>query len=271
MKSFKISFFIFLLWGPLACPLLAAASEVAPYNQEILNILKGMPKGGGYKTNALAMAHLKAAITFNNDSLEVTPERGTPSFCSSATYLVFLKLISVLYKNKTIILNEDTQKALLVHGESDGSGVWGRWNSNGPGTARIFYELKLGRNFTFEKISDAQPGDFMKIFWSDEIGAKERGHSVIFTGTRQSPQGRQICFWSSNLAILGQGGGMGQKCVAEEKIHRAVFSRFEFPERLNEVASKMIPGSATYSDPYLSSLLERSSSSQEMCHEVGCL
>ena len=32
-----------------------------------------------------------------------------------------------------------TLSSLLVTGQADGTGVWGRWNSNGPGTGRLFW------------------------------------------------------------------------------------------------------------------------------------
>ena len=60
---------------------------------------------------------------------------------------------------------------------------------NGPA---VFYEMRLGRNFS--DFSQAQPGDFMKIFWSNAVGRKEHGHSVIFLGMENGQRGgeRQI-------------------------------------------------------------------------------
>jgi hypothetical protein len=74
----------------------------------------------------------------------------------------------------------------------DGESLWGRWNANGPGTARLFYELGLGRNFT--SFSAARPGDFLKIFWTDAVGKNENGHSVIFLGLERWTEWKRFGF-----------------------------------------------------------------------------
>lgn len=196
-------------------------------------------------------------------------EKTTPSFCSSSTYVVFLKLVAQMQKEKKLLLKPEVQKDLLIAGQPDGSGVWGRWNANGPGTARLFYELGLGVNFT--DIAKAQPGDFMKAFWTDEIGAQEHGHSVVFTGTKETAEGRKVCFWSSNWATKEQPAGMGEKCLPASKFHRMVFSRLQSLENLNQIPVKMAAGSSHYSDQYLAAMLKRSSTPDEMCAQVGCL
>jgi len=156
-----------------------------------------------------------------------------------------------------IILDYDTLTTLMIReGQKDGAGVWGRWNANGPGTARLFYELNVGRNFT--SWNDARPGDFLKIFWRDAVGSNEHGHSVIFLGTEMKGGMEFVRFWSSN-----QPGGFGEKSVAKSKIARALFSRLERPERFEGLAS--LPSI----DPYLASLLARESSFAEACRLSG--
>ena len=115
--------------------------------------------------------------------------------------------------------------SLLITGQRDGEGVWGRWNANGPGTARLFYEMRLGRNFS--EFAQAQPGDFMKIFWSNAVGRREHGHSVIFLGTETVNGVESVRFWSSNL-----GYGYSEKVVPRTKIAAAVFSRLTTPQNL---------------------------------------
>ena len=88
-------------------------------------------------------------------------------------------------------------KQLMIRGQRDGEGIWGRWNANGPGTARLFHELDLGQNF--DDFAEAQPGDFMKIFWSPEVGRAEHGHSVIFLGMEKRAGLDYVHFWSSNI------------------------------------------------------------------------
>ena len=73
-----------------------------------------------------------------------------------------------------------TLEHLIIRDQRDGEGIWGRWNANGPGTARLFHELGLGSNF--DNFDQAKPGDFMKIFWSRQVGKSEHGHSTIFLG-----------------------------------------------------------------------------------------
>jgi hypothetical protein len=245
---------------------LAAQEMRSPYNSAILAIIQEMPVGGGYDTSSSTFKLLKSSVAVRDGRLVFAMENTTPSFCSSSTYLVFLKLIERMQAERQITLGNEIHQALMITGQADGAGVWGRWNANGPGTARLFHELGLGVNFT--ELAQAKPGDFMKAFWSDEIGAKERGHSVIFTGTRD--KGAKICFWSSNSASQDQPAGMGEKCLAKEKFHRMVFSRLQNLENLNLIPKKMAKGSTGYNDGYLAAMLKRSSTPEEMCAEIGC-
>jgi hypothetical protein len=236
----------------------------APYNEAILDIIKTMPVGGGYDTSNNTFKRLKAAVEIQERKFVFNMENTTPSFCSSATFLVFLKLVSQMQSEHKLSLASESLSNLLIKAEPDGSGVWGRWNANGPGTAKLFYELDLGINFT--EIAKALPGDFMKAFWSDEIGARERGHSVVFTGTREG--GAKICFWSSNSASATQPAGMGEKCLIREKFRHVVFSRLQSLENLNQVSKKIV--ACNYSDKYLAAMLKRDSSPEEMCAQIGC-
>jgi hypothetical protein len=257
----------FLIFAVILCWTL---STYASLNEIIMQTLQEMPRGGGYSTSPQAWNQLQSEIAVQDAKLLIKTAKPAPSFCSSATYLVFLKVLSKLQAQQSLKMDLKTQQELLVKApaeQPDGSGVWGRWNANGPGTARLFFELKLGRNFTLDQISEAQPGDFMKIFWNDKIGAEEKGHSVIFTGLKTSKEGREICFWSSNKENPDHEAGMGTKCVAEKKISRAIFSRLEFPERLNEAPKLM---ATAYSDSYLRGLLKQNSSADEMCRKIGC-
>jgi hypothetical protein len=145
----------------------------------------------------------------------------------------------------------EARQALLARGQPDGVGVWGRWNANGPGTARLFAELGVGRNFV--DWEQARAGDFMKIWWSDEIGKLERGHSVIYLGRESRGGVEQVRFWSSNKP-----GGYGEKTVPRAKIAWAVFSRFEKPEAITRVES--LPAR----DTFLANMLRVRSSRREV-------
>jgi hypothetical protein len=116
--------------------------------------------------------------------------------------------------------------------------------------------LGLGRNFT--DFAQAQPGDFMKIFWNDEVGKLEHGHSVIYLGMEKQDGVDYVRFWSSNVPA-----GYGEKSVPRSKIVRAIFSRLETPANLERIEQ------APDIDAYLSSLLTRRSSFEEAREKCG--
>lgn len=235
-------------------PLSASAQD--DLNALILAQVKAMPEGGSYAATREATGRLSAAVDTDGARLRVTPHSATPSYCSGATYLVLMKTFEALERRGRLDLDPDTKAALAVKSQPDGTGIWGRWNANGPGTARLFHELSLGRNFT--DYAQARPGDFLKIFWSKEVGKAERGHLVIYLGLEQVNGVEHVRFWSSNIP-----GGYGEKSVPRSKVALALFSRLEHPER--------IAGAATLakSDPYLASLLSKHSSFSEACKKSG--
>jgi hypothetical protein len=170
---------------------------------------------------------------------------------------VFLKAAQALARQGEAPGDAGVLNALLIQGQRDGQGVWGRWNANGPGTARLFYQLGLGPNFTdFQK---ALPGDFMKVFWSDAVGRREHGHSVIYLGTETVGGVESVRFWSSNLHV-----GYSEKVVPRSRIKAALFSRLTKPGNLAQAISL-----GQKPDPYLSSLLSVDSSFAEACRECG--
>jgi hypothetical protein len=238
----------------------SSAPEREPRNLNgyVLRAIEAVPPGGGYAVTEAAMANLRRSIRIeDNGSLSLTAAAARPSFCSSATYLVFLKVIEQMETRGQLKLSTATKKKLLVESQPDGVGVWGRWNANGPGTARLFYELKLGRNFT--ELSEAQPGDFLKIWWTDAVGAREKGHSVIFLGTRKDEGGGpSLLYWSSNIPM-----GFGQKAVQISRIKHMVFSRFERPGALYDV--DRLPAR----DAYLASMLSANESFTNLLAKIG--
>ena len=225
-------------------------------NEVILQSIASMPTGGGYSTSTLAMKRIPKAVMIGDGHLIIKPSVARPSFCSEATYLLFLKAITSLEEQDQWTLPPEVLTALLPKGEVDGQGVWGRWNANGPGVARLFYELDLGPNFT--NIEAAQPGDFLKIFWSDAIGAKEYGHLVVFLGQEKYHDIDCVTFWSSNSP-----GGYGKRTCRRSSIHRMVFSRLTKPQNLLKATT--LPKK----DSYLANLLYRASSPETMNRECG--
>ena len=230
----------------------------APYNNLILQEIRTMPQAGGYSAAHLATQRLGAAVSLGTPvGLNVLASQAQPSYCSGATYLVFLKTMDALSRQGVFASDDRTMASLLINGQRDGEGIWGRWNANGPGTARLFYEMGLGRNFT--DFAQAQPGDFMKIFWNGEVGRREHGHSVIFLDTETVNGVPSVRFWSSNLGV-----GYSEKTVPLAKINNAIFSRLTSPQNIAHA-----PQLAPRIDPYLARLLTSDSNAAQVREECG--
>jgi hypothetical protein len=228
----------------------------ADLNDVVLEELKEMPKGGGYSTSHYAKIKLESAAHFESGKFFVLPSANSPSFCSGATYLVFIKTIEALRDRGELKLDYATLERLIIRDQHDGEGIWGRWNANGPGTARLFHELGLGRNFT--DFAQARPGDFIKIFWSNQVGRYEHGHSAIYLGKENRAGVEYVRYWSSNV-----GAGYSEKEVPRTKIAAAIFSRLQTPANLSRASN--IP----LVDSYLASLLRTRSSFSEASKKCG--
>ncbi len=230
------------------------ASFAGDYNSLILDQIKQMPQGGHYSVSHFAKIRLQSSAHFESGKFFILPSG--PSFCSGATYLVFIRTIEALRARGELHVDYPTLEKLIIRDQRDGEGIWGRWNANGPGTARLFHELQLGRNF--DNFDQAQPGDFMKIFWSRQVGKNEHGHSTIFLGIENRADGQYVRYWSSNIPT-----GYGEKSVPRSKIAFAIFSRLQTPANLARI------NSAPLVDTYLASLLRTRSSISEAGTKCG--
>ncbi|MFA7342968.1 MAG: hypothetical protein WC003_01565 [Terrimicrobiaceae bacterium] len=235
---------------------LTLAARADNFNEVVLQQVRAMPQGGGYAATARAHEALASAARMDAGHASIRANRAVPSYCSGATYLVFLKTLGELQRRGSLQIGRGQWEALLPVRLADGEGVWGRWNANGPGTPRLFFELGLGKNFT--SFEDARPGDFLKIFWTDAVGKNERGHSVIFLGLEAGEGAGYVRFWSSNKP-----GGYGEKSVPRSKIARAIFSRLETPANISGMAV------LARRDPYLAGLLTNISSFDEAARMCG--
>ena len=236
--------------------LTAHISFASDYNSLVLEQVKQMPQGGRYSVSHFAKICLERSAHFESGKFFILPSAASPSFCSGATYLVFIRTIEALRARGELHLDSPTLEQLIIRDQHDGEGIWGRWNANGPGTARLFHELGLGLNF--DNFDQAKPGDFMKIFWSRQVGKNEHGHSTIFLGLENRSDGQYVRFWSSNIP-----SGYGEKSVPRSKIAYVIFSRLETPVNLARI------NSAPLVDSYLASLLRSRSSSTEACAKCG--
>jgi hypothetical protein len=248
-----------LLVAALALSGLTASESLAQdlnFNDIILQQINQMPVGGKYSASRVATIRLQSAAHFESGKFFILPSAASPSYCSGATYLVFMKTIEAARASGSLRLDLTTLEQLMIRNQRDGQGIWGRWNANGPGTARLFHELNLGKNF--DDFDKAEPGDFMKIFWSPDVGRLEHGHSVIFLGTEKKYGLDYVRFWSSNIP-----SGYGIKTVPRTKIVNAIFSRLESPANLSRVRD--IPET----DSYLAGLVSHRSSFSEAKAKCG--
>src|SRR5436853_6613295 len=140
----------------LSCAtLLAQSGTAADLNALILEQMRKMPSGGKYSVSHFAKIKLQSAAHFESGKFFVVPTAPYPSFCSGATYIVFIKTLEALRDSGQLKLDAATLNQLVIRDQHDGEGIWGRWNANGPGTGRLFHELGLGRNI--HGLNPAQP------------------------------------------------------------------------------------------------------------------
>lgn len=241
---------------PTAMARPATPEAEPPWNAAILEAIDRIPSGGGYSVRSVARDALQSAVAWEAGKPAILPSAAQPSFCSGATYLAWVIALAQEQRAGRVALAPEVWRKLIVEGQVDGEGVWGRWNANGPGTARLFHELGLGRNFT--EWEEARAGDFLKVFWNESIGVSEKGHSVVFLERGMVDQEDTVTFWSSN-----QPGGYGVKKVPFRNIQRAVFSRLEHPERLSGVVSM------AERDEFLAGLISKSATPQAAAKACG--
>jgi hypothetical protein len=106
----------------------------------------------------------------------------------------------------------------------DGQGPFAIFNSNGAGVAAFLKHTGTGFSFRDDKLGHARPGDFLKLFWNENVGATERGHQVVFTGRREVAGREMICFWSSQRQNRKKRRGHGTEALyfaasADGKVH----------------------------------------------------
>ncbi len=185
------------------------------------------PRGGGYSTRADAFVGLtqKGCQWDGRKNAPVfKPWRAKPSFCSAACYLLLLKSLQEWdAARSTRFISPRAWQALMPDiNQKDGEGCWGWANANGPGMAVLVHEL--GAGVSFQEWRQARPGDFMKIFWTHDIGRREFGHLTVLV----KDYGDRVSFWSANMP-----NGYGIKTIPKSLIKRVLFTRITRPERFN--------------------------------------
>ena len=228
--AMRINLALNLVIGILAISCVnVAVGKASDFNAKVLAACQSMPSGGGYDGSDSTKNLLHGACELSNEKIAVHANRAKPSFCSGATYLVLLKA-----------LGAGPEELLPEIDQQDGHGIFGRWNSNGPGAAKLIADLGAGVNFT--SWDQAQPGDFLKIWWTDDIGGRERGPLVVYLGH----DAESVRVWSSN-----QPGGYGRRSVGRSDCRRVLFTRITRPGKF--ATAKHLPAS----DPWLASMLQK--------------
>src|ERR1700761_2341358 len=105
-------------------PLLAQGDAVTNRdpNNLIVSLLYTMPNGGGYSATSGATRNLQSAVQVSGGRLYVKPAVARPTYCSGATYLVFIQAIQKLLPESRV--GERLAEALAIRGQPDGVGVW---------------------------------------------------------------------------------------------------------------------------------------------------
>lgn len=214
---------------------------------------------GGYSTADAAHEALFRAFEWNERLRQVSfhPAGARPSYCSGAVYAALLSALAYWDAgNNPRRISPEAWQALLPTRVADGVGPWGHANANGPGLAVLVHRLGAGVSFT--DWAKARPGDFLKIWWTDQVGGAERGHLVIFV----KDLGDSIRTWSSHQAGNGSAGGFGFKDFRKKDAAHVLFTRITNPAAFNKA-----PRLGT--DPWLSALLKQAATWQDCLHRAG--
>ena len=227
------------------------------FNAMVLDIIKDLPKGGGYSRGSSFQLPTITAHNIGGNRMEMRVYDGFPSHCTSATYTVFARLVAVLQDNGTISLTAEQIAALDARSRMpdgttlvDGQGLFQIFNANGAGVAALLKHTGTGMSFRDDKLLHARAGDFLKLFWNDNVGASEKGHQVIYLGHKTVGSRDMLCFWSSQrqnrkkrsggteaLYFPAQEGdqvvdGYGEVCRPRSDVKEMIFSRITCMQHL---------------------------------------
>ena len=227
------------------------------YNAMILNIIGKLPTGGGYSVNSeIVQMPTISGHNIGAGNWEMRVYDGHPSYCTSATYALFARLVANLHNAGKIKLTPRQVDALRVKrtmpdgtARLDGEGPYGIFNSNGAGAAALVHHTGIGFSFRDDKLTYARAGDFLKMFWNNGVGSNEQGHQVVYLGQRKVAGRDMVCFWGSQrqnrkrrggrteklyFAVPGRKfeNGYGYACRPRTDIKAMIFSRITCMEHL---------------------------------------
>ena len=225
--------------------------------QWVLDSVNEMPSKGGYVLTKISPERLRDAFTLQNGVMTVDEVAATPSYCTTSTFIVLYKVLQKYWDYSRVTPSTAVLEMIKPNVEMDGVRIWGRWNSNGPATAKFFNDARIGQNF--DDINQARPGDFLKMFWNGQVGKTEQGHSVVFLGQEKVNGVMMIKFWSSNKTT----DGYGVRWVPVTDAKRMVFSRLTNLQNFENIAK--LPET----DDYLASMLSKSATWDEVRRVTG--
>ena len=126
-----------------------------------------MPKGCGYDASQAAVDRLASSVSLKNGIIKQDLKAAKSTFCSGATYLVFLRTIEQLRLGNSTFLPESKYTRFADLRVKDGEEIFGRWNANGPGTAKLFSDLKDSGIFSCKW--DARTVWSMEYYHEDDL------------------------------------------------------------------------------------------------------
>ena len=267
------------------------------FNEVLLQVIAETEDGGGYytgteKTEELektAWEGMDAAVTVNEENVQVDMSLARPSFCSSACYMALLKALSIWDTDGQIspqswaCLKPYTVEGAAWPVQEDGVGCWGRANANGPGMAVLAAQLGAGTNIylapaesfaTGEEYlaswDQLKAGDFLKLFWNDRIGGDsetdtwESGHMVVYLDRVENydEKGERddiLYYWSSNGSgyMPDKGYGIGKTRLSD--VYRAVATRITYAGAFDN-AKEIAPDNT---DTWLHDIMDSNLASEE--------
>ncbi len=268
------------------------------------HIIRGLPTGGGY---SLDMGEFQPPTIIANNigagHWEMRVYDGYPSHCTGATYALFAHLAAILQNSGKINLSADQIRSLAVSktmpdgtARVDGEGPFWIFNSNGAGTAALLKHTGTGFSFRDDKLAYARAGDFLKLFWNENVGATEHGHQVVYLGRKEMDGRDMLCFWGSQRqhkkkrdghseplyfpAAVGAKvvDGYGEVCRPRSDIKAMIFSRVtcmeHLPAGLADMAAKAADRGGLpdlFVDQYLRTISEHSSDQATLDRTYGII
>src|SRR5207249_11875379 len=100
--------------APALLGLTVQISFAGDYHPLVLDQIKQMPQGGRYSVSHFAKIRLQSSAHFESGKFFILPSAASPSFCSGATYLVFIRTIEALRARGELRLDYSTLERLII-------------------------------------------------------------------------------------------------------------------------------------------------------------